>query len=192
MCTDQILSALVQLGKCWQLLLFISVINCSILFAQPPDSADRPMYFLTAGTFFSPSMNDTYFSPALDLETGFWKTNHKNFFSWGASAEVWNFTSIKYGLGDPIISNNTDGFINLNTMFFYHNKIIIPYVAPSVSVVSDFNKIGFSGGLALGLNHQTTDKLQIFVQSKYVKFSNRLTYLDTYFFMIGLSLKLSD
>jgi len=150
------------------------------------------MYFLTTGTFFSPSMNDTYFSPALDLETGFWKTNKKNFFSWGNSVEIWKFTSTKYGIGSPSITNTTAGFINLNSMFFYQNKIITPYIAPSVSFVSDFKGIGFSGGVALGLNHQTTDRLQIFVQSKYIKFSNKLDYLNMSFFMIGLSLKLSD
>jgi len=192
MCIRKTLSAFLQIGKSWQLLLFISVINSSLLYAQSADSTDRPMYFLTMGTFFSPSMNDTYFSPALDVEAGFWKTNHSNFFSWGTSVEVWKFTTVKYGIGSPAITNNTVGFTNLNAMFFYQNKIITPYIAPSVSFVSDFKDIGLSGGIALGLNHQTTDRLQLFVQTKYIKFSNKINYLNMSFVMIGLSLKLSN
>lgn len=152
----------------------------------------KPMYFLNAGVFFSPKSADMVFNPALDVELGFWKTNKKNFFSWGASAEVWYFTSIQYELNNPVIMNNTDGFINLNAMFFYDNKIITPYIAPTVSLASDFKKAGFAGGIALGLNHKTAKRLQTFVQAKYIKFSNKLNYLDMHFFMVGLSLNLSD
>jgi hypothetical protein len=150
------------------------------------------MYFLNTGVFFSPASADMYFNPALDAELGFWKTNKKNFFSWGASAEVWYFTSVQYELNNPVIMNNTDGFINLNTMLFYDNKIITPYIAPTVSLASDFKNAGFAGGIALGLNHKTAKRLQTFVQAKYIKFSNKLKYLDMHFYMVGLSLNLSD
>ena len=42
------------------------------------------------------------------------------------------------------------------------------------------------------LMHNTTDRLQIMISSKYVKFSEEMSYLDTYFFMICFSLKLSE
>ena len=171
---------------------FLPMISSTLLYAQASTTAEPPSYFLNAGVFFSPSMSDTYFSPALDAEVGLWKTNKRNFFSWGASTEVWYFTSVKYEMNNPIIRNNTDGFLNLNGMFFYENKLITPYIAPSFSLASDFKKIGISGGLAIGLSHQTTDRLQTMILTKYVKFSNELNYLDTYFFMVCLSLKLSE
>lgn len=90
-----------------------------------------------------------------------------------------------------MIKNNTDGFINLNAMFFLQNEIITPYVAPTVSLATDFDKIGAAGGLAVGLNHQTSDRLQTFVQLKYIKFTSKLDYLDMKFYMVGLSLKLA-
>lgn len=150
------------------------------------------MYFLNTGVFFSPASEDMYFNPALDAELGFWKTNKKNFFSWGASAEVWYFTSVQYDQNMPVIMNNADGFINLNAMLFYDNKIITPYIAPTVSLASDFKKTDFAGGIALGLTHKTAKRLQTFVQAKYIRFSNKLNYLDMHFYMIGLSLSLSD
>lgn len=150
------------------------------------------MYFLNTGVFFSPSMEDSYFTPALDIEAGFWKTNKKNFFSWGASAEAWYFTSIKTDQNTTSFSNNTVGFINLNGMFFYDNKILTPYLAPTFSVVSDFRKVGMAGGIAGGLSHKTGKRLETFVHYKYIKFSNQLSYLDMHFYMFGLSLKLSD
>lgn len=118
--------------------------------------------------------------------------NRKNFFAWGASAEVWEFASVEYMNGNPLIKNNTDGFINLNSMFFFHNPIITPYVAPSVSFATDFENSGVAGGVAFGLNHQTSDRLQTFVQVKYAKFTSKLDYLDMRFYMVGLSLKLAD
>lgn len=93
-------------------------------------------YFLNTGVFFSPSMGNTYFTPALDVETGFWKMNKKNFFSWGASGEVWQFSSVLYQENKAIISNNTDAFINLNGMFYYDNKILTPYMSPTLSLLS--------------------------------------------------------
>jgi hypothetical protein len=159
--------------------------------AQTPTPADPTAYFLNAGVFFSPAMKTGYFNPALDLEAGFWKTNRKNFFSWGASAEVWEFASVEFDGSSQVIKNNTDGFINLNAMLFLQNDIITPYVAPSVSFASDFTNSGFSGGLALGLNHQTSDRLQTFVQVKYVRFTPKLDYLDMRFYMVGLALKLA-
>ena len=154
--------------------------------------SNSQMYMLNIGTFFSPSTPDMYFNPALDAELCFWKTNKKNFFSWGASAEVWYFTSVQYQLNNPVIMNNTDGFINLNAMFFYDNNIITPYIMPTVSLASDFENTGFAGGIAFGLNHKTSKRLQTFVQAKCIKFSNKLNYLDMSFFMVGLSLNLSD
>jgi len=181
-----------KLSKKWQLLFLIAVISCPMVYAQQPKMTEPTMYFLNTGVFFSPSSKDMYFNPALDAELGFWKTNKKNFFSWGASAEVWYFTSVQYELNNPVIMNNTDGFINLNAMFFHDNKIITPYLAPTVSLASDFQNTGFAGGIALGLNHKTAKRLQTFVQAKYIKFSNKLNYLDMHFFMVGLSLNLSD
>ena len=150
------------------------------------------MYLFNVGVFFSPSSEDMYFNPALDAELGFWKTNKKNFFSWGASAEVWYFTSVQYEQNNPVIMNNTDGFINLNIMFFYDNKTITPYIAPTVSLASDFKNTGFAGGIALGLNHKAAKRLQTFVQAKYIRFSGKLNYLNMRFYMVGLSLNLSD
>jgi len=186
------LSGLIKSRKAWQLFLFVAIINGPMLYAQSPKTTIPSMSFLNAGMFFSPSMEDIYFSPALDVEVGFWKTNKKNFFSWGASAEAWYFTSIKTELNRTSFSNNTDGFINLNGMFFYDNKIITPYLSPSFSVVSDFKNVGIAGGIALGLSHKTSKRLQTFIQSKYIKFSNQLDYLDMHFFMVGLSLKLPE
>lgn len=91
-------------------------------------------------------MQTGYFNPALDLEAGFWKMNRKNFFCWGASAEVWEFSSVEYMNGGPMVKNNTDGFINLNSMFYLQNEIITPYVAPSVSFATDFKNSGVAGG----------------------------------------------
>lgn len=153
---------------------------------------NSPMYMINIGVFFSPATTNMYFSPALDAEVGFWKTNKKNFFSWGASTEVWYFTSVQYESGNPVFMNNTDGFINLNAMLFYDNKIITPYIAPTVSFASDFKNAGFAGGIALGLNHKTAKRLQTFVQAKSIKFSNKLNYLNMHFYMVGLSLNLSD
>ena len=167
------------------------LMSCSALWAQAPVPAPSLAYFLNAGVFFSPAMKTGYFNPALDLEAGFWKMNRKNFFAWGASAEVWEFSSVDFDGTSQIIKNNTDGFINLNSMFFFQNKIITPYVAPTVSFATDFENSGFAGGLALGLNHQTSDRLQTFVQVKYIKFTSRLDYLDMKFYMVGLSLKLA-
>ncbi|MES2267399.1 MAG: hypothetical protein V4520_11595 [Bacteroidota bacterium] len=177
--------------KPWQLLLFIGIINGPVLYAQSPKDTMPSMSFLNAGVFFSPSMEDSYFTPALDVEAGFWRTNKRNFFSWGASAEAWYFTSIKTDLNKTTFSNNTDGFINLNGMLFYDNKIITPYLAPTFSFVSDLKNFGAAGGIALGLSHKTGERLQTFIQTKYIRFSRKLDYLDMRFFMVGLSLKLS-
>lgn len=174
---------------CW--CLFTVLVSSSAIRAQTPTPADPPVYFLNTGVFFSPAMKTGYFNPALDVEAGFWKTNRKNFFCWGVSAEVWEFSSVEYMTSNPMIKNNTDGFINLNAMFFFQNKIITPYVAPTISIATDFDNIGAAGGLAVGLNHQTSERLQTFVQVKYVKFSPRLDYLDMRFYMVGLSLKLA-
>lgn len=152
----------------------------------------QTMYFLNTGVFFSPALEDMYFNPALDAELVFWKTNKKNFFSWGASAEVWYFTSVQFDQNIPVIMNNTDGFFNLNAMFFYNKKIITPFIAPNISFASDFKNVGFAGGIAIGLNHKTAKRLETFIQWKSVKFSNRLSYLDMHFYMVGLSLKLED
>ena len=80
----------------------------------------------------------------------------------------------------------------LMVCFFYDNKFITPYLAPTVSVVSDFKNVGIAGGIALGLSHKTGKRLQTFIQTKYIRFSRKLNYLDMHFFMVGLSLKLSD
>jgi len=186
------LSGLIIFRKSWQLFLFFVVINVQMLYAQSPDTTMRTMSFLNAGVFFSPSMEDSYSTPALDVEVGFWKTNKKDFFCWGASAQAWYFTSIKTDLNKTSFSNNTDAFINLNGMFYYDNKIITPYLSPSFSLVSDFKNVGIAGGMALGLSHKTGKRLQTFMQTKYIKFSRQLNYLDMHFFMLGLSLKLSD
>ena len=185
------LSGLIKFCKPWKLLLFIGIVNGQVLNAQSPKETMPSMSFLNAGVFFSPSMEDSYFTPALDVEAGFWRTNKKNFFSWGASAEAWYFTSIKTDLNKTSFSDNTDGFINFNGMFFYDNKIITPYLAPTFSIVSDFKNVGVAGGTALGLSHKTGERLQTFIQTKYIRFSNKLDYLDMRFFMVGLSLKLS-
>ncbi len=166
--------------------------DTTVKYNRPTAMTNFPMYMLNIGVFFSPSTTDMYFNPALDAELGFWKTNKKNFLSWGASAEVWYFTSVQYDQNMPVIMNNTDGFINLNAMFFYDNKIIAPYIAPTFSFASDFKNAGFAGGIALGLNHKTAKRLQTFVQAKSIKFSNKLIYLNMHFYMVGLSLNLSD
>ena len=170
------LSGSIKFSKPWQLFLFIAIINGQVLYAQSPKATMPSMSFLNAGVFFSPSMDDSYFTPALDVELGFWKTNKKNFFCWGASAEAWYFTSIKTELNKTSFTNNTDGFINLNGMFFYDNKIITPYLAPTFSVVSDFKNVGVAGGIAGGLSHKTGKRLQTFMQLKYIKFSKQLDY----------------
>ena len=186
------LSTVIEPHKKCKSVFFLIMISCTMVYAQAPTTTEPPSYFLNAGMFFSPSMSDTYFSPALDAEVGLWKTNKANFFSWGASTEVWYFTSVKYEMNNPIIKNNTDGFLNLNGMFFYENKVIMPYIAPSISLASDFKNVGLSGAIAVGLSHKTTDRLQTMIFTKYIKFSNELNYLDMYFFMICLSLKLSE
>ncbi|GGC05750.1 MULTISPECIES: hypothetical protein [Dyadobacter] len=193
MCVVEMLSRLIKIRKNWQLFLLAAmIINNQQLSAQALKATNPPMYFLNTGVFFSPSMEDTYFSPALDVETGFWKMNNKNFFSWGASAEVWHFSSIMYGLNNPTIKNNTDAFINLNGMFYYDNKIITPYVMPTFSFVSDFKDVGIAAGIALGLTHKTSKRLETFIQAKSIRFSKPLNYLNMNFIMIGLSLKLSE
>jgi hypothetical protein len=91
----------------WPLCLFLFLVNSATLHAQTPTPADPPSYFLNAGAFISPAMQTGYFNPALDLEAGFWKMNRESFFSWGASAEVWEFSSVEYIAGSPAIKNNT-------------------------------------------------------------------------------------
>lgn len=172
--------------------LFLLAMGYSTAYAQEGVSAEPTAYFLNAGVFFSPAMKTGYFNPALDLEAGFWKTNRKNFFCWGASAEVWEFASVEFDGNSQTIKNNTDGFVNLNSMFFFQNNLLTPYVAPSVSLATDFDNIGFAGGLAVGANHQTSERLQTFVQVKYLRFSPKLDYLDMRFYMVGLSLKLAS
>lgn len=170
----------------------ILFLNSMGLFGQPQKSTSAAMYFLNTGTFFSPAMDNVYFSPALDVEFGSWKTNRKNFFSWGASTEAWYFTSIDYGLNRPVVKNNTVGFFNVNGMFFCDNKAITPYLSPTIALATDFKNIGFAGGIALGLNHKTAKRLETFAQWKSIRFSRQLDYLDMYFFMVGLSWRLSD
>ena len=55
-----------------------------------------------------------------------------------------------------------------------------------------YKKVGAAGGIALGLSHKTGKRVQTFIQAKYIRFSKQLDYLDMHFFMVGLSLKLSD
>ena len=56
--------------------------------------------------------------------------------------QLWRFTNVSYEPNGPSIRNNTDGFINLNGMFFYNNKIITPYVGLYATVATDFKKVG--------------------------------------------------
>lgn len=168
------------------------LISANTLSAQMDDSKGSTMYFLNSGIFFSPPETDMYFSPALDAEIGFWKTNSKNYFSWGASTEVWYFTSVAFEQGKNVAGKNTDGFINLNGMFFLDNKILTPVLAPSVSFATDFKNAGASASIMLGINHKTAKRVNTFLQFKYIKFTNNLSYLDMCFFMTGLSLNLSE
>ena len=174
------------------LLVMIALLNTGLGSAQQLKQDSSSMYFISAGVFFSPSESDKYFGPALDVEAGFWKMNRKNFFSWGASMQLWRFTNVSYEPNGPSIRNNTDGFINLNGMFFYNNKIITPYVGLNAAVATDFKNVGAAGGISVGLNHKTNERLETFIQGKYVRFTNRLDYLDMRFLMIGFTLRLMD